>query len=92
MLRRRAFPKLGVFQKDVKRGSDRDKKSGDPFAEPALHNIETEKPPQGSQEQVRKTSALSAQREFARSDFGEAIQGAEMVMDVIVGVVVQIAP
>lgn len=36
-------------------------------------------------------SALSAQREFARGDFGEAIQGAEMVMDVIVGVMVQIA-
>ena len=73
MLRSRAFPEFGVFQKDIKRGGDSDKKSGDSFVEPAIHNIETEKPPQGSQEQIRKTSLLSPERQFARRDFREAI-------------------
>jgi hypothetical protein len=69
----RAFPKFGVFQKDIKCGGDRDKKSGDSFAEPATDNIEPEKPPQGSQEQVRKTGLLSPERQLARRDFCKAI-------------------
>jgi hypothetical protein len=84
----RAFPEFGVFQKDIKCGGHRDKKSGYSFAEPATDNIEPEKPPQGSQEQVRKTGLLSPERQLARRDFCQAIEGAEMVMDIIVGVMV----
>ena len=69
----RAFPELGVFQKDVKCGGHSDKKSGYSFAKPATDNIETEKPPQGSQEQVRKAGPLSTERQFARRDFCQAI-------------------